>query len=239
MNLKKARGPILLVIGVLIAFIVAISYQRTLVQTTKTDPVVVVKEKIQAFQPVKDEQVYIKYIPRSAIPNNAIKDKKSVVGKNLNSSLAPDTVLQTDYIASKDGDGLAAAITEKKDPSLRVITLTGTLNVKGGYIKVGDHVDIIGGLRSNKDATGVSLASNVEVLALNKEKQESSTISFLVTVDQALKIHTFKTAQGDFEYLLRPYQAKDGSNAIFHLSNVVGKENTEPNAETKQRSAAQ
>jgi Flp pilus assembly protein CpaB len=240
MSFKKVRGWGALAIGLLLAIIAGVIYQQTIYRNTHLQSVVVISKPIQAFQPVTSDEVSVSKLPIASIPGNAIHDPKDVVAKNLKSMLMPGTILLSSYLATQSGDGLAVNLTNKKDPKLRVITLPGSLNVKGGYILVGDHVDIIGGLRAEKDAVGVTLASNVEVIAINKDQQQgSSTISLIVTVDQARQIETFKTASGDFEFLLRPYQGADGDKVPFHLSDVVGKENSVPYSGNNQHAKTQ
>lgn len=232
--MKGRKGWIFLVLGIVVGIIAVVVQQQINTANNTLKPVVRVKEAIPAFQPVEKNQVEKVEIPVAAIPKNSITDPAQVIGKNLKSMLVPGTILQTDYLASKDGDGLAVALTEKKNPQYRTITLNGTPIVKNGYIKVGDRVDVLGAVKSNNDTTGVPLLSNIEVLALSGEQQQDKTITLVVTPEQALKLHTFKYGQGDFEFTLRPYQATDVPNTIIHMSDIVGKENAVP-YESKKR----
>ncbi|KIV58941.1 hypothetical protein AM501_23935 [Aneurinibacillus migulanus] len=232
--IKKYRGLFLLILGIVLAGLAAYIGQKTIQSNVKTSPVVRVKKEIVAFQPIKKEQVEVKQIAISAIPPNPVTRTEDIVGKNLNTSLAPGAYIQSEYLAKKDGEGLGVPLSEKKNPRLRVITLPGSLIVKRGYINTGDHVDIIGAIKSNKDTVGEELASNVEVIAISKDEQrENITISLLLDVDAARRVHLFKTANGDIEYLLRPYESQNGSQTKYSISDIVGKENSEPYVEPK------
>ncbi|MED0677620.1 SAF domain-containing protein [Aneurinibacillus thermoaerophilus] len=233
--IKKYRGVLLLVIGLIFATISAYVYQASLEKNVKTAKVVRVKKKIVAYQPVTKEQIEIVSVSLSAIPPNAITTMNEVVGKNLNANLAPGTILQSDYFAEKDGDGLGVPLSEKKNPRLRVYTMPGPLIVKRGYVKVGDRVDVVGAIRTNKDTEDKLLASNVEIVAISKDEQrENIAVSLLLDVDVARKVHLFQTARGDIDLFLRPYQSQDSNQSTYRMSELVGEESSKPYDEPKE-----
>jgi Flp pilus assembly protein CpaB len=209
---KKRSGLLLLMIGILCGILTLVTYNKQVSMAAEFVPVVKAKEEIQPFMAVKREQVYIEEIPKGALPVNAYSKLEDVVGKHMRGIVPKDTMIVSDWITTSEKVGLASIFsTELKDPTKRVIALEGTFLIDVKNLSPGDYVDVIGTIKGKAKIANYVTANKAKVIKVS-EKENAGQKGYVVLVMSMDEARMTEMVQriGKIEFLLRPYESKDG-----------------------------
>lgn len=180
--------------------------------------VVVATENIKKDTVISRSQVKLTQVPAQYVNPAAPHRMENVVGKTAASDITVgEQVLQTRMVTSADkNERLAYAIPRNK----RAVTVAVN-NISGvaGYVKTGDHVDILATLDISMDDQGsgnskaftVLTLQNIEVLAVgdslelpDKNKSAGSkSLTLAVRLEDSLPL-VLASERGNLRLLLRP-----------------------------------
>jgi pilus assembly protein CpaB len=183
-------------------------------KTIVTVPVVVTNSDITARKVIRPEQVGIRYVRSDAIRGDVCSSLEQVVGKAALVSIEKGSAVRPTDIGQPTAKlGLAYAI-----PSyMRAITVAvDDVSGLAGFLKPGDHVDVIAAFENNQRSAAKTILQDVELLALGKsvgeekatEKSgrptsfEKTTATLIVTPKEAERLVLADT-QGKLRLVLR------------------------------------
>lgn len=175
-------------------------------QITEEDliPVVVARENIDVQTMITEELVYVKKIYKDAVPEEAIRDMESVLGKVSKVAIMAEDLLMPGkiYEIGASVGGLGYIVEEgQRALSVDIGYSTGV----SGLLKIGNRVDLIGvvapltgeGEIDPKDLKARVLQENLKIIALDRHISAGSlenaeegyaTVVFQVSPEQALEM---------------------------------------------------
>lgn len=180
--MAKNRGTWVLIVGILLALLAAVSVysfmdqQQKLVQSgavVDTAPIVVATTDLPFA--TKLEPIHMKVVPYpvEAVPHGAVSDPDSLVGQTLKVFVVANEPIVNSKLSSRGG-GLSVRIPEDmRATSVNVNVASGV----SGFVLPGDRVDVLvtvdlaGGKR---EAITKTILQNVEVLAAGAKTEAQS-----------------------------------------------------------------
>ena len=223
---RTALGVVCIVLSLLICFGVTPLFNRSLTQTTE---IVRVTKDVSAGEQITDSMVQAVKVGSYNLPENILSSKESVVGRYaaadlyagdyiLSGKLADAPAAENEYLYNLDGSRQAVSVT--------ICSFALGLS---GKLKSGDIVSVIapdynGGGRAAVptelqyvEVIGVTASSgydaNTDAKSDKDEKQLPSTVTLLVTAEQA-KLLAELEADGSI-HLSLVYRGDDGNAAKF------------------------
>lgn len=179
--------------------------------------VVVATEEIKKDTAISRSQVKLAYVPAQYVNASAPHRVEIVVGKTATADIAAgEQVLQSRMVSSADkSERLAYAIPQnKRAVSIAVNDISGV----AGYVKVGDHVDIVATMdvpmdeqgNGNSRAFSILTLQNIEVLAVGENLQladknksaGSKSLTLAVKPEDSLPL-VLASERGNLRLLLR------------------------------------
>ncbi len=203
----------------IIAGIAVFSFAKQVEKTSEenlTDVVVAVKSIPQRTL-ITADMLEVRKLPSTAVNPKAVTALSYAIGKVSNSSIEVDEQVLVSNVSEKsiDTGGLSYNIPAgKRAFSIEVDDKSGV----AGYIKKGDHVDVVAALMiaknntatTTKESKTVLLLQNIEVLVtstatLNSDGKSKgyTIITLAVTPEEALKLF-YAQVNGRFNVILRP-----------------------------------
>lgn len=176
---------------------------------TEMSEVVVALSKIPAHVKVTEEMLEIRKIPTEAVHADTYTAIADVVGGTTTTELIAGEQVLTDRIVT---DTAESALSYRIPENMRAITVaTSEVNGVGGYITVGDNVDILVSYSPSEGGQIVyTQFQNIEVLergayastADGTQTGIPSSLTLLVTPAQA-EVIAYATLNGTFNFTLR------------------------------------
>ncbi len=230
----RAKSLILLVVALGCGMVAAVAVSKAVMdqgggeQAEATVDIFVAAAELKAGQKFTPESVKLEPWPRSRIPEGVITKLEQLDGKFSNQPVFPgEPILQQKVNATSFS--LSNGLTE----GYRVFDLPA--GQSAGYLKPGDHVDVVGTFKV--DATNNNLAEartvmrDVEVFAINgimirdaDGKQTAGPAMLQLKVKES-QIEALTLAQklGDLRVTLRPFgeQSKENGGAVDNGESFV------------------
>jgi pilus assembly protein CpaB len=143
---------------------------RAAAATAKAVPVVAAAQDIPARTVIEPGMVYESFRAPATLPGNCASSLREVVGRVTLAALGTDEPVRRTAIASQTAAlGLAYVVPD----GMRAVTVAvDSIIGVAGFLKAGDHVDVVGTLDVNRlDGVGVTktVLQDVELLAIGPE----------------------------------------------------------------------
>ena len=150
----RTRGCLWLVAGLVIAMLAALVGYMAISRATVRQaapaggapdvPVVVAAQAVKVRSPLTEKDVVIRRMPVNAVPEGALRDVQSAVGKATMTDLYPGETILQQRLADpnvKSGDGRMALMVAANE--VLMAFPAADLMSKVGVLKPGDHVDML------------------------------------------------------------------------------------------------
>lgn len=190
-------------------------YMKTRYQPDDLIQVVRARTDITRDSVITADQVEVVNVPAKYSHPNAVNNKQEIVGKIAVADIsAGEEILQQKFLSAQDrGDRLAYSVpVNKRAVAIPINAISGV----AGYVKPGDHVDIIatldipGGESGGGDTTYTILTlQDIEVLAVgasaagdSKKTEGGGTMTLAVSVSEAQPL-VLASERGNLRLLLR------------------------------------
>ena len=154
----RTRGCLWLTAGLVIAMLAALVGYLAISRATVRQaapaggapdvPVVVAAQAVKVRSPLTEKDVVIRRMPVNAVPEGALRDVRSAVGKVITTDLYPGEAIVQQRLAdpnSKSGDGRMALMVAANE--VLMAFPASDLMSKVGMLKPGDHVDMFFSLK--------------------------------------------------------------------------------------------
>jgi pilus assembly protein CpaB len=235
MSMFSRRGPILIVISLLLAVAAAWVANRWLVAqsaTTNARPntVSVLTASIDIPLGTKIEARHVSAVQMLAdtMPDGAFQDIKSIEGKIALAEIMKGEILHRARFADQgSGSALAAVVGENmRAVSVRVNDVVGV----AGFLLPGNRVDVVAAYRDRQDTLSETVVQNVKVLAIDQtatsDKNEAvvvRAVTLEVTPDDAEKL-ILAEQRGSIQLALRnPLDEKVTKKVVVPVAKVQAK----------------
>ncbi len=158
--------------------------------------VLVVKEKVPAWIPLKDPEKYFeeREVPESAVPKKALKELNEVKGQRLSQALSEGEFVLPDKLVNAEQVGLIA----KLPSGMRAIALkVNAESLAGGFVLPGFRVDVVSTMRGGAaESMSKIILQNMLVLAIdtnanrdpNSPNMLGSTVTLAATPEEAQRL---------------------------------------------------
>lgn len=209
---KKKSGAVFLILSIGFAVAAAMFTGVVLNSYVKTSNVLVVVQEIEPYQMIERSHVGVLSIPTNAVPDDAVTDIDSVVGKYAKSGLLKDTIIRRGHLVDDmQGSSVSAMLTQTENPNMRAFALPYDAIISiGGMVNKEDRIDLIATLKlSEGDFHGTIaklIARNVRVLGVTTDSQNLASIIVAVTPEQAEEL-AFLLEDGKVYACLNPYDS--------------------------------
>ena len=144
-------------------------------------PVVVAAQAVKVRSPLTEEDVVIRRLPVNGVPEGALRDTRSAIGKVTMVDLYPGEAIMQQRLADpnvKSGDGRMALMLAGEQVLMALPA--SDLMSKVGVLKPGDHVDMLFSLDvPTNRGLGVAGAGEVGAAAAAATQKEQATINAL------------------------------------------------------------
>ena len=118
---------------------------------------------------IRPEMVRIKYVPKEQALPDALKTPAEVVGHVAMGRIAKDTIITTSVVEAR---GAALGLSYTIPPGMRAITVSlDPITGLAGFLKPGDHVDVIATFTGDNEAGTKTILQDVELLAIGAQLQ--------------------------------------------------------------------
>ncbi len=184
------------------------NFKASLDREMSLTPILAAKQEVKYGALFRKEMFTEINVPSGSKSRNmmTLDQAESIIGKPSTVNLLPgDPILLTMVGGSTSNRSVADNI----PPGMRLFTLSiDEPAVSNGFIRVHDHVDVIGHMDMGaRGPTSFTMLSNVELIAVGKETDptkspSASQVSFLVTPSEMEKL-TFAQTKGSFRLALR------------------------------------
>lgn len=168
---------------------------------------------IKAAEPISEDTIIVENqlktaeIPAKYAHPEVISKKAEVIGKIALTDIAVDEEILPSKINTGNisgGDGLAYII----PPGRRAVAIPiDSVSGVAGFLKVGDHVDIIATLDLSREAVSVVALQDIEILAIGNNTEAGNegtrTLTLAVSLSDARPL-VLATERGTVRLLLRP-----------------------------------
>lgn len=151
-------------LGLVTAMLVYLFLSREAAQAREYVPVVSARESIAAGTIVDDAAIEVRRVPRNTLPAAAAVTPEMVVGKVARKPIRVGEPVSLDSLAPKN------RLSQMVPPLMRAVTvaLDPIIGV-GGFLKPGDHVDVVATFEVNDGTVTKTVLQNVELLATGSE----------------------------------------------------------------------
>ncbi|MFT9486613.1 MAG: Flp pilus assembly protein CpaB [Tepidibacillus sp.] len=151
---------IFIILGLLIAVFASVLTYRYLESYSQTKTVLVLAQDVEANQPILPEMLIEKELPLAAVPDDAITNRKVVVGKSIRGMIMKDTIIQGSMLIDTNQSRMSGVLLEK-GVNFRGIALPLDISTTvGGTLQTGDYVDVYA-----LEKTGATeIMKNIEVV---------------------------------------------------------------------------
>ncbi|MGB9809059.1 MAG: Flp pilus assembly protein CpaB [Caldanaerobacter sp.] len=179
---------------------------------TYTETVFVATRDIEAYQRITADDIKATEMPKIAIPKDAVKDPKEIIGKHNMWPIASGDIIRKNKIAdTKINSLISAKLSSLKDPTLRAFALPYTKETGvGGEINEGDRIDIIASVKIETSGglvgVGKTIARNVLVLKTEKPAEDGKGIIIVALTPQQIEDIAFALTSGTLRYSLNGYE---------------------------------
>ncbi|HPP75512.1 MAG TPA: Flp pilus assembly protein CpaB, partial [Armatimonadota bacterium] len=179
-------------------------------------PLVVTTQEILPRTVIDPTMLTLVRIPLSDYPPKAFRDPEDIVGKVALTKMPKNAPIKSDDVADK---GVKLGLSYTIPPTMRAVTVAvDPVTAVGGYLKPGDHVDVVATFRIDRQAVAKLVLQDVQLLALGTrvEKDRMSndgarpalsggkdTATLLVTPSDAEKL-VLAENEGKLRLILRP-----------------------------------
>lgn len=218
----RAKSLILLVIALGCGMIAAVGVSKAIMDKSPQDAA---EASVEIFVAVKDlphaqkisaDSVKLEKWPKSRIPEGALVNLTDVEGKFTNQQIFVGEPLLARKLADTR-ESFSTAI----PPGYRVFDIPGS----AGYIKPGDHVDILGTFQTGgrgSVAETRTVMRNVQVFGINGVTTRDSdtsnaggqgTVFQLLVKESQLEALTLANSMGDLRMNLRPFEEDTSERA--------------------------
>jgi pilus assembly protein CpaB len=210
----RAKSLVLLVVALGCGMIAAVAVSKSVMNS---DSPTVEQSTVEIFVAVKDlphaqkisaENVKLEKWPQNRIPEGSVRQLDQVEGKFTNQMIfAGEPILEKKIADSRE------SFSTNIPPGFRIFDITGN----AGYIKPGDHVDIVGTFKPsgrNSVPETRTVMRNVQVFGIDgnttrdsdstNEKRKGSVFQLLVQESQ-LEALTLANSLGELRLNLRPF----------------------------------
>lgn len=176
-------------------------------------PVVVAAQDVTRRGTVlTEEMLSVIDIPEKALQPYAVQDLMEALGKEPLGPLRQGQQLLQNQLAVPGAVGGTLAM--KIPPEKRAISMdVNFLTMVSGFVRPGDHIDILWTYRGGEQPVTLTLFQNVEVLAVGtqmravvaegEEPREANTVTLALTPQES-ELLLFAGTQGSFQLSLRP-----------------------------------
>jgi Flp pilus assembly protein CpaB len=179
-------------------------------QTEATVKVLVAKQKVAPWVPVKDpEKLFeLKDFPESIAPKKGIRSFEEIKDQRLNKGIEEDKFVTTDDLLSKEQASLAGMM----KPGERAIALrVNAETLAGGFIFPSSRVDIVSTTRGGQESVSQIIMQDMLVLAIDtnatRDPQAGSMVGSTVTLaakpEESLRL-SLAASMGELRLILRP-----------------------------------
>jgi pilus assembly protein CpaB len=218
----RAKSLVLLVIALGCGMIAAVAVSKAVMdkgpeQTEAMVEIFVAVSDLPHAQKITAESVKLEKWPKSRVPEGALINLEQLEGKFTNQMIfANEPILERKLADSRE------SFSTTIPPGYRVFDIPGN----AGYIKPGDHVDIVGTFKiggRNGAAESRTVMRNVQVFGINgvttrdpddnNTAVKGTTFQLLVKESQ-LEALTLANSMGELRLNLRPFgeDSEDGSD---------------------------
>ena len=192
-----------IICGVAAAIGVSQMAPKPVASDAKTQTVFVASQAIRRGARISEEMVKSVPWPAGLVPGGVQPKKDEIIGRSALSSIKADEPFFRDKLSASEGNGFASNSIPK---GMRACTIQtgGPAASVAGFVRPGDHVDVLLNLRGNaNDETGggsaITLLQAVKILAIDDImdvdtgatvkmwiKEGLASVTLLVTPDQAV-----------------------------------------------------
>ncbi len=172
--MARRRGPILVLISLLLAFLAAwvanawLSMRAAAKVGPEPEPVVTAATEMPLGTKIKDEQLVVIEVPPGTAPKGSFHRTTDVVGKVTSTSVVSGEILLKERLATSDkGSALASVV----DRNMRAVTVrVDDMVGVSGFLVPGNRVDVI----ATKTEPGggqvhaTTILSNIKVIAVDQ-----------------------------------------------------------------------
>lgn len=163
-----------LILAGVIAFVIVPKSNRNMAESVD---VVKVTKQIEKNTQITEDMLEIKHMPKQAVTQNAITDKKQIVGKVSNVQLLPEDNLVMQKFTEVGTETDKALYEMDNSEQLAIsVTLANLASSVSGKIQPGDVVSVYGFINETKQLADYTDLQYIEVIGVsNSSAEELST----------------------------------------------------------------
>lgn len=163
-----------LILAGVIAFVIVPKSNRNMAESVD---VVKVTKQIEKNTQITEDMLEIKHMPKQAVTQNTITDKKQIVGKVSNVQLLPDDNLVMQKFTEVGTETDKALYEMDNSEQLAIsVTLANLASSVSGKIQPGDVVSVYGFINETKQLADYTDLQYIEVIGVsNSSAEELST----------------------------------------------------------------
>jgi len=213
---KRGSGALFLVLAVALALAAAFSAVRVIRSFNETTQVVVAARDIAPYTAVVKDDIKVVDYPSAAVPPDAVRDPKAIVGKFLKSPVLVGEPVRMARIADTQADKslMSARVSELGRADVRAFALPWDPQAAvGGDITEGDRVDVVASVKidSGTGSIGVGkiVARNVLVLKVFKPSGNDKGSLVVALTPPQIEDIAFALTSGQLRYALNPFNTDE------------------------------
>ncbi|MHB8927084.1 MAG: Flp pilus assembly protein CpaB [Bacillota bacterium] len=213
---KRNNGALFLVLAVTLALAAALVATKVIRSFNETTQVVIAARDIAPYTAVVKDDVKVVDYPSAAVPPDAVRNAKDIVGKFLKSQVLVGEPLRMARLADTQTDKslMSARVSELGRPDVRAFALPWDPQAAvGGDVLNGDRVDVVASVKidSGTGSIGVGkiVARNVLVLKVFKPSGSDKGSLVVALTPSQIEDIAFTLTSGQLRYALNPFNTDE------------------------------